>query len=65
MTLQLNVTVRGREVLSSKRINKERDENFHLKEQRPSKILILRELSNRDYDSKNGEMQTKVFNFSC
>lgn len=43
----------------------QRDENFHLREQRPSRILILREWPNTDYDSKNGEMQTKVYNLSC
>lgn len=43
----------------------QRDENFHLRDQRPSRILILREWPNTDYDSKNGKMQTKVYNLSC
>lgn len=42
-----------------------KDEGFHLKEQRGSRILILQDRFNTDYDSRNGEMQTEVRNLLC
>jgi len=66
MTLQFKATVEvGKSFEQQADKQGKRDENFHLRDQRASRILTLRERSNANCDSKKGEMRTKRYNLSC